>query len=70
MSNIDRAAAALVETIRPRLKEAADELHAAARDLFKAALDPEAEADREPPADDFHSSIGLWQQQPATWEEA
>ena len=33
-------------------------------------LDPEVEAGRKPPTDDFHSSIGLWQQLPATWEEA
>ena len=32
--------------------------------------EPEAEADREPPTDDFHSSIGLWQLPPSTWEEA
>ena len=44
--------------------------HAAARDLFKAGLDPEEEAGREPPTDDFHSSIGLWQQPPATWKES
>ena len=35
-----------------------------------ARLDPEVEAGRKPPTDDFHSSIGLWQQLPATWEEA
>ena len=34
-----------------------------------ARLDPEVEAGRKPPTDDFHSSIGLWQQAPGTWEE-
>ena len=45
-------------------------IRTAADDLFKARLNPEEEAGREPPTDDFHSSIGLWQQPPATWEEA
>lgn len=70
MTNIDRAVATFAEVIRPQIKEAADELHAAARDLFKAGLDPEAEADGEPPPHVLHRSIGLWQQPPATWEEA
>lgn len=35
-----------------------------------AGLDPEVEAGREPPTAEFHSSIGLWQPPPATWEEA
>ena len=36
----------------------------------RAARQALAEADREPETDDFHSSIGLWQLPPATWEEA
>jgi hypothetical protein len=35
-------------------------------DTVRAARQALAEA----PTDDFHSSIGLWQQPPATWEEA
>lgn len=38
--------------------------------MVAAGLDPEVEAGRKPPTDDSHTSIGLWQQQPATWEEA
>ena len=39
--------------------------------MAAAGLDPEVEAGRKPPTDDFHSSVGLWQQQPPnTWEEA
>lgn len=38
--------------------------------MAAAGLDPEVEAGRKPPADDFHTSIGLWQTPPATWEEA
>ena len=38
--------------------------------MVAAGLDPEVEAGRKPPTDDFHSSVGLWQQLPNTWEEA
>ena len=38
--------------------------------MVAAGLDPEVEAGRKPPTGDFHSSIGLWQPIPATWEEA
>lgn len=38
--------------------------------MVAAGLDPEVEAGRKPPTDDFHSSVGLWQQPPNTWEEA
>ena len=38
--------------------------------LIAARLDPEVEAGREPPTGEFHSSIGLWQLPPPTWEEA
>ena len=37
--------------------------------MVAAGLDPEVEAGRKPPHDDFHTSIGLWQQAPGTWEE-
>ena len=38
--------------------------------MVAAGLDPEVEAGRKPPHDDFHTSIGLWQQAPGEWEEA
>ena len=38
--------------------------------LAAAGLDPEVEAGKEPPTGEFHSSIGLWQLPPPTWEEA
>ena len=38
--------------------------------MVAAGLDPEVEAGRKPPTDDFHNSLGLWQLPPATWEEA
>ena len=37
--------------------------------MIASGLDPEVEAGRKPPHDDFHTSIGLWQQAPGTWEE-
>lgn len=40
------------------------------KSLISTRIDPEVEAGREPPTAEFHSSIGLWQPPPATWEEA
>lgn len=54
------------------VSEANVHLIAHAADIARriTGLDPEVEAGRQPPTGDFHSFIGLWQQPPATWEEA
>lgn len=49
---------------------ARDWLDKAIKAMAAAGLDPEVESGRKPPPHDFHSSIGLWQPPPATWEEA
>lgn len=38
-------------------------------DQVREAQQALREADKEPATDDFHSSIGLWQQLPNTWKE-
>lgn len=38
-------------------------------DQVREAQQALGEANKEPATDSFHNSIGLWQQQPSTWEE-